>query len=232
MGDITIPAAFIEIVDKQGLMTLEMVNFINLVGDLSVSEGSGSPEGVLEAKVSKLYMDTAGAAGNVLYVKRDSDIGGDASLGWVETGPAAGTTVELFQARKTSSQALTIGSMTNVTSWATVDKSDSPFSFNLTTGVLTIDTNGWYDIALHTNYSGSGTRGGVTIQAIDTVLIPGTLAEGYYRSLGSEQPSVSVPSCLYEVTAAPVDINIQATFNAAITVTLTDARLTVKKVGV
>lgn len=230
MGDITIPAAFIEIVDKQGLMTLEMVNFINLVGDLAISEGSGSPEGVLEAKVSKLYLDTSGAAGTVQYIKRDSDIGGDASLGWVQTGDVGATTVELFQARKTTTQALT-GSMADITGWAAADKSDSSFSFNTIAGVLTLGTNGWYDIALHTNYSGTGTRHGIAIQAIDSVLIPGTLAQGYFRLGAAETPSVSVPSCLYEVTAAPVDINIQASFNDTGSITLTDARLTVKKVG-
>lgn len=230
MGDITIPVEFLAIVDKQGLMTVEMSNFINLVGDLAISEGSGSPEGVLEAKVSKLYLDTAGAAGTVQYIKRDSDIGGDASLGWVDVSSIGGTVVELFQARKTTTQALT-GSMADITGWLTADKSDSPFSFNTTTGVLTISANGWYDIALHTNHSGTGTRGGVTIQAIDSALIPGTLAESYYRLNGSDEPSVSVPSCLYEVTAQPVDINIQAKFNDATTTTLTDARLTVKKVG-
>ncbi len=83
MANITFPAPFIPIVDDKGIMSIEMVNFFNLVADLAVAEGSGSPEGVLEAKVTKLYMDTAGTAGNILYVKRDSDIGGDASQGWI-----------------------------------------------------------------------------------------------------------------------------------------------------
>lgn len=83
MANITVPAEFIAMVDEKGLMSIEVSNFFNLVGDLAIAEGSGSPEGVLEARVTKLYMDTAGTAGNILYVKRDSDIGGDATQGWI-----------------------------------------------------------------------------------------------------------------------------------------------------
>ena len=31
--------------------------------------GSGSPEGVQEGKVTRLYMDTAGTSGSILYKK-------------------------------------------------------------------------------------------------------------------------------------------------------------------
>ncbi len=45
--------------------------------------GSGSPEGVLEALSTKEYMDTAGTAGNIKYIKRDDDIAGDKTMGWI-----------------------------------------------------------------------------------------------------------------------------------------------------
>ena len=83
MADIIAPAAFIPVVDESGIMSGEMQAFVNLVAVLSILEGSGSPEGVINAKVTKLYMDTSGTAGNILYIKRDEDIGGDATRGWV-----------------------------------------------------------------------------------------------------------------------------------------------------
>lgn len=45
--------------------------------------GTGSPEGVIEANQGALYMDDAGTAGAILYVKRDADITGDKTQGWI-----------------------------------------------------------------------------------------------------------------------------------------------------
>lgn len=53
------------------------------VTNLQILTGSGSPEGVVSAQVTRLYMDTAGAAGAILYIKRDADVGGDRSQGWI-----------------------------------------------------------------------------------------------------------------------------------------------------
>lgn len=83
MANITVPAAFLPIVANSGEMTQEMANFVNLQADLAIAEGSGSPEGVVDAKVTKLYMDTAGTAGSILYIKRDTDIAGDTTKGWI-----------------------------------------------------------------------------------------------------------------------------------------------------
>jgi len=51
----------------------------SILDDLQLAEGSGSPEGVLAAKTNKLYRDTAGIAGAILYIKT-SDSG---DTGWV-----------------------------------------------------------------------------------------------------------------------------------------------------
>lgn len=53
------------------------------VTNLQLLDGVGSPEGVVEAKAKRFYMDTAGVAGAIIYVKRDDDIAGDKSQGWV-----------------------------------------------------------------------------------------------------------------------------------------------------
>jgi hypothetical protein len=47
--------------------------------------GTGSPEGVVEAGTvpATFYIDTTGGAGAVLYVKRDADIAGDRTQGWI-----------------------------------------------------------------------------------------------------------------------------------------------------
>lgn len=54
----------------------EITDQVNLS---TVATGSGSPEGVLTAGVTKLYMDTAGTAGNILYVKKT----GFGNTGWI-----------------------------------------------------------------------------------------------------------------------------------------------------
>lgn len=55
----------------------------NQVNNNTPETGTGSPEGVVSAPVGRFYIDTNGLAGSVLYVKRDSDVGGDASQGWI-----------------------------------------------------------------------------------------------------------------------------------------------------
>ena len=45
--------------------------------------GTGSPETVIEANQGALYMDDAGTAGAILYVKRDADVTGDKTKGWI-----------------------------------------------------------------------------------------------------------------------------------------------------
>lgn len=51
----------------------------------SLQSGSGSPEGVLEAKDGTLYKDNNGTAGNILYVKNIDDVAGDKTMGWILT---------------------------------------------------------------------------------------------------------------------------------------------------
>ena len=48
-----------------------------------VITGTGSPEGVVDANQTQMYMDDSGATGLILYIKRDTDISGDAKKGWI-----------------------------------------------------------------------------------------------------------------------------------------------------
>jgi len=45
--------------------------------------GTGSPEGVVEARQYSLYLDSAGSAGSIQYRKMLPDIGGDKTKGWI-----------------------------------------------------------------------------------------------------------------------------------------------------
>lgn len=45
--------------------------------------GSGSPEGVVEARQYSLYLDSTGSAGSIQYRKMLPDIGGDRTQGWI-----------------------------------------------------------------------------------------------------------------------------------------------------
>lgn len=78
------------IVGPDGKTTQQMMIWINEVTDLQIDiadlqiiTGAGSPEGVVEALPRRLYMDTAGTTGNILYIKRDDSIAGDLSKGWI-----------------------------------------------------------------------------------------------------------------------------------------------------
>ena len=70
-------------ITKDNMMLDRFFNWMLNVSNLSMLTGTGSPEGVVSARPERLYMDTAGAAGAILYIKRDADIGGNRSLGWI-----------------------------------------------------------------------------------------------------------------------------------------------------
>lgn len=53
------------------------------VAKLPILVGTGSPEGVVEAKQTRLYMNDAGGIGTILYIKKTDDIAGNRTMGWV-----------------------------------------------------------------------------------------------------------------------------------------------------
>jgi hypothetical protein len=64
------------LVDSEGKVT---TTFDNYLYERSILQGSGSPESVVVADPTTLYMDTAGTAGNILYVKKS----GNGNTGWI-----------------------------------------------------------------------------------------------------------------------------------------------------
>ena len=71
------------VVDNRGVMVRRFYLWTQNVTRIAPIVGTGSPEGVVEAIETQLFMDNTGTAGNILYIKRDNDIGGDKTQGWI-----------------------------------------------------------------------------------------------------------------------------------------------------
>lgn len=81
--NIPAPDPILPIVNENGTMKDSFRSFTYLITFLPVIIGTGSPEGVISANVSRLYMDDSGGAGTILYVKKLTDIGGNTTMGWI-----------------------------------------------------------------------------------------------------------------------------------------------------
>jgi len=71
------------IVNPQGTMEQPFRQWTQDVSLAIPIIGSGSPEGVVEARQYSIYLDTAGSAGSIQYRKMLPEIGGDRTKGWV-----------------------------------------------------------------------------------------------------------------------------------------------------
>lgn len=71
------------IVDQAGKMSQVFRTWTQAITKTQVLIGTGSPEGVVAADQGRLYMDDSGTSGSILYVKRDDNVGGDRSQGWI-----------------------------------------------------------------------------------------------------------------------------------------------------
>jgi len=69
--------------DDDNEMSQRFYSWTQAITNLQILTGSGSPESVVVATETTLYMNTAGAAGNILYIKKLSDVAGDRSQGWI-----------------------------------------------------------------------------------------------------------------------------------------------------
>lgn len=71
------------LVDADLTQSVQMRTWTKTITDRSLIISTGSPEGVIEAPQGAAYMDDAGIASAILYIKRDADTGGDKTLGWI-----------------------------------------------------------------------------------------------------------------------------------------------------
>jgi len=75
------------IVDEKLIQTgqtrLFFFTLLQVIDELTPLSGTGSPEGVVEALPLKEYVDLSGTASTIKYIKRDADIAGDKTQGWI-----------------------------------------------------------------------------------------------------------------------------------------------------
>ncbi len=72
------------LVNEDGSPSAQLNTWFGVITNQAIIIGDGSPEGVVEAIQTSSYMDRLGAAGEVLYIKRDADDGlGNKTIGWV-----------------------------------------------------------------------------------------------------------------------------------------------------
>ena len=84
VNQITPPSFNRPLLEQSGIVTAQTRFWMDYVTLSIPIVGSGSPEGVVEARVRQLYMNSSGATGAVLYIKRDIDDGsGDKTVGWI-----------------------------------------------------------------------------------------------------------------------------------------------------
>lgn len=83
MNNIAQPVQSLPFVDENRKLTNVSTLWAQQVTQLQILDGVGSPEGVVTALQKAIYMDMTGTAGNILWIKRDADIAGDRSQGWV-----------------------------------------------------------------------------------------------------------------------------------------------------
>lgn len=71
------------IVNNDGSLTIQSRTFFRQLIDRALIIGTGSPESVVPAEIGSSYMDDSGTAGNIMYLKRDDNVAGDKSQGWI-----------------------------------------------------------------------------------------------------------------------------------------------------
>ena len=71
------------VLEESGETGQELRSWAQLLTDRALIIGTGSPETVVAAPQGASYMDDAGTTGTLLYLKRDGDIAGDTTKGWI-----------------------------------------------------------------------------------------------------------------------------------------------------
>ena len=80
---ITILSTDRSIVEPDGTMTLQTRAFFRSLYVQALIIGTGSPEGVVEARQFSQYIDEDAGTGAIEYRKMQPSVGGDTKKGWV-----------------------------------------------------------------------------------------------------------------------------------------------------
>lgn len=76
-------AAAFPIVHEDGTMTEAFRSYMAELGYALPLVGAGTPEASVEANQFSTYINSTGASGTLMYVKKLTDIGGDKTKGWI-----------------------------------------------------------------------------------------------------------------------------------------------------
>ncbi len=77
------PSSSRSISKDDGSPSFQLNSWFKIITDRALIVGTGTPEAIVEASQGAVYMDDAGTTGNILYIKRDDDVLGDKTKGWV-----------------------------------------------------------------------------------------------------------------------------------------------------
>lgn len=81
---VTQPTPTRPIVNSRGEPEQEFNSWLQIINNRTLIIGTGTPETFISAIQGAMYMDDAGAAGSIIYIKRDNDDGlGDTTKGWI-----------------------------------------------------------------------------------------------------------------------------------------------------
>jgi len=83
LAEIINPSPNYPIVNDVGQSNKEFTLWLQQITGLQILSGTGTPETFVSAPQKTLYMNTAGTAGSILYIKRDASIGGNDKKGWI-----------------------------------------------------------------------------------------------------------------------------------------------------
>lgn len=77
------PSSDRPLLKESGSASTQFNSWLKTISDRSLIVGSGTPEGIVEGVQGADYMDDTGVVGAIKYIKRDADILGDKTKGWV-----------------------------------------------------------------------------------------------------------------------------------------------------
>lgn len=80
---VIVPNPVRPIVETNNTQNQEMRTWTQRVTDRTTITGTGSPEGVVDAKAGATYYDLNGTTGTFHYAKKQDDISGDTTKGWI-----------------------------------------------------------------------------------------------------------------------------------------------------
>ena len=77
------PSSGRPLLKEDGSPSVQLNSWFKAITQGAVIVGTGSPEDVIQATQGAVYLDETGIVGAILYIKRDADVAGDETKGWI-----------------------------------------------------------------------------------------------------------------------------------------------------